>query len=398
MNNKFGRNFRSLLIIFLLTTVTAAVLGGYALGSVWFQSASIPVNVEDPVEILQYPTGLSLFPGETKQFTITVQNQASINYTVALDFKLNDTAYQTKYVTFSNLTYEIIPGEQTLEAWLSVSSNAPPASLLLTVSRKEDTQQSPTPTPEPSATPSPTATPAPSQNSTLPPSVTLLGGGARWAAPNGTSALYISWKDCWIAHGKTDGVDWGPWDPESTYDTWRAEITQALQQDGFTITYAGDMPQNLTGYNLVVIEAFWAIEPRHQSLVRNFVANGGGVVMLGGTPCFFSVYCKDRWPYRAGEWPTGPGGTDLTSLQDWFGFRYYLNVGGGAHSCGDNPFGTSLLASDRLFYTAGGSAASVTTPGNSTQVIAQYDGGTAFAFTHEFGAGRVYWQGHIWPF
>ena len=239
---------------------------------------------------------------------------------------------------------------------------------------------------------------APSQNSTLPPSVTLLGGGAKWAAPNGTSALYISWKECWIAHGTTDGVDWGPWDPESTYDTWRAEITQVLQQDGFTITYTGDMPQNLTGYDLVVIEAFWAIEPHHQSLVRNFVANGGGVVMLGATPCFFSVYCKDRWPYRAGEWPTGPGGTDLTSLQDWFGYRYYVNVGGSAYACDNNPFGTSVLTSDQLFYTAGYSAASVDTLGNNTQVIAQYDSGTAFAFTHEFGAGRVYWQGHIYPF
>jgi len=174
-------------------------------------------------------------------------------------------------------------------------------------------------------------------------------------------------------------------------DTWKAETTQVLQQDGFAITYAGDMPENLTGYNLVVIEAFYAIEPRHNALVRDFVANGGGVVMLGCTPCFFSAYCKDRWPYRF-------GGTDLTSLEDWFGYQNYVNVGGSAFAVSDNLLGTSILSSDKLFYTSGISAASLSGPANNTQIIAQYNVGTPFAFTHEFGAGRVYWQGHIWPY
>lgn len=391
----FGKNLRSFSVIVLLaSTVITAVLGGYTLGSAApSQSTDIPVRVEDPIVILQQTSPLSLFPGETKHFNVTVQNIADLNYTIALNFQLNDSAYQFAYVTFSSFTYSVVPGAQVLQCWLSISAEAPPANLMLTVSRRYGAQPSAGPTPTPSATPTPTAPPNQTEpiNSTLPPSVVLFGAGAKWASPNGTNALYISWRDNYDAHGLTDGKEWGPWDAVSTMDTWKAEITQVLQQDGFAITYAGDMPENLTGYDLVVIEAFYAIEPRHNTLIRNFVADGGGVVILGGTPCFFSAYCKDRWPYRF-------GGTDLTSMEDWFGYQNYVNVGGSAYAVSDNPFGTSILADDRLFYTSGYSAASVDAAVNNTQVIARYDVGTPFAFTHEFIAGRVYWQGHIWPY
>ena len=397
---RFSRSFLVLCVVLLVSVViVAAFAAGYIGGNIAFQSIATPVKVEDPIEFLNFSSGLTLFPGENREFAITLQNLASINYTFTLDFKLNDSLYQTNYVTFSNTVYTIVPGEQTLTARLAVAGNAPPADLLLTVSRKTDAlltdATAPTSTQLPSSSSSPVPTLLPIVQN--PSSVLLLGGGARWASPLGTKALYISWRDCYDAHHLTDGQDWGPWESEPVMDSWKAEITQALQQDGFSVTCAADMPQSLSGYDLVVIEAFWAIEPRHNSLIRNFVSNGGGVVMLGLTPCFFSVYCKDRWPYRAGQWPTGPGGTDLTSLSDWFGYQTYVNVGGGAYACSNNPFGTSVLSSDRLFYTSGVSAASVTDPGNNTQVIARYDSGAVFAFTHTFGTGRVYWQGHIVP-
>ena len=188
-------------------------------------------------------------------------------------------------------------------------------------------------------------------------------------------------------------------------DLWKTGMIQVLQQNGFNVTCAGDMPQSLIGYDLVVIEAYWGLEPEDNQLIRGFLGNGGGVAMVCITPCMLSVYCKDRWPYRL-------GGTDLTSLSDWFGYQSYGNVGGGAYACTDNPFGTSLKQSDRLFYTSGSSAATVMNPVGNVTVIARYDSGTSpsmgpptqfaptqngavFAFTHEFGAGRVYWQGHI---
>jgi hypothetical protein len=401
----------------LIATITVPPFAVYVVGNISSQSATIPVKVEDPIEILNYSTGINLYPGQTKEFSLTVQNIADVTYRIALDFQLNDSSYQSRYVTFENTVFTIAPGEQILNASLTVQADAPPASLFLTISRRSDAEPSttvaPTQSPE---TPQPTQSSSPTDNSNtiLPPSVVLFGGGAKWASPNGTKALYISWRDNYDVHGLTDGQDWGPWFDVPTMDTWKGEIVQALQQDGFTVTSVGDIPQSLSGYDLVVLEAFWAIEPRHQTLIKNFVSNGGGVVMLGLTPCFFSVYCKDDWPYRAGQWPTGPGGTDLTSLSDWFGYETYVNVGGSAYSSINNPFGTSLQISDKLFYTAGGSAASVFNPVGNTTVIAQYNSeetpvtspslyappymNTPFAFIHTYGAGRVYWQGHIWPF
>jgi len=399
-----GKKINSILVMLLLiSTILTTLEGSHTVASIDNDSAIVEIQIEDPIRIKNYPSALNFFPGETKNFTLTILNLASVNYSITLDFRLNDTEYQFKYVTFSSSSYTITPGEQTLAAGLTVSHNAPSASLLMKIEYKSDKPQietsTPTPTPMPSSiSPSTLNTTPEESTTTLHPSVMLLGGGARWASPNGSLALYVSWKECWLAHGKTDGVDWGPWEPELTMDTWRSGITQTITQNGFKIEYAGDMPQNLTAYDLIVVEAFWAIEPRHESLIRQFLADGGGVVMLGCTPCFFSVYCKDRWPYRAGQWPDGPGGTDLTKLKDWFGYWTYINVGGSAHVCNDNPFGTSILASDSLFSTEFFSAASVHGSINDTNVVAKYDHDAVFAFTHEFGYGRVYWQAHIYPF
>jgi len=410
---------RALIIVVLAaSTVLAALVGGYTLANV-LQPATLPVQVEDPIQILQYPSSLSLFPGETAQVNVTVENQASVSYLVTLNYQLNDSAYQTNYVTFSATAYNVAPGTQTLTGWLTVAPQAPAANFVLNIACSRNAQ----PTPISTTIAPPTSTPtqpvnSTADNSTMAPSLQLLEGGAAWAAPNGTNALYIDWKDCWLAHAQTDGASWGPW--PGAMDEWRSGVTQALTNDGFNVTYAGDFPANLTGYNLVVIEAFYAIEPKDAALVRNYVANGGGVVMLGGTPCYFSAYCKDFWPCNV-------DGTNLTSIADWFGYSGYTNYFGDAYPISDNPLGTSLLASTELFYCSSASAspASVYGSQNSTQVIAQYQpdtsfgfgglssgigmppmpfqfgsngGNPPFAFRHEFGAGRVYWQGHIWPF
>jgi len=132
-----------------------------------------------------------------------------------------------------------------------------------------------------------------SQNVTLPPSLVLLGGGAKWAAGNGSSALFVNWKDNWVAHHLTDGVTWGPWPSESTMDTWRFSISYTLEQSGFKVDFAGDIPESLSDYDLVVIFAYWAIEPQHEPLIRDYIFNGGSVVILAGAPCHFTVYCKD---------------------------------------------------------------------------------------------------------
>lgn len=169
MSTKSVRKTRLILIATLLiSTITATLVGGYAVENIIFQSATIPVKVEDPIEILNYPNGVNLYPGQTKEFSPTVQNIADVTYTVTLDFQLNDNSYQSRYVTFKNTVITIAPGEQTFNASLTVSANAPPASLLLTISRKIDTNPSTTITPTQSPqTPQPTPSSSPTDSLTL---------------------------------------------------------------------------------------------------------------------------------------------------------------------------------------------------------------------------------------
>lgn len=79
----------------------------------------------------------------------------------------------------------------------------------------------------------------------LPASLTLLGAGAKWAAGNGTSALYVNWKDNWESHHLTDGRTWGPWPTELEMDKWRISVSDALKESGFDVKFAGDIPDDL---------------------------------------------------------------------------------------------------------------------------------------------------------
>ena len=102
---------------------------------IW-QTLIIPLEVKEPLEIVSYPTQLSLYPGETIEFNVTVRNHASINYSVVLDFSLDNATYQDNYVRFSNKIYIVVPGQQNLTAWLQVETYAPPVNALLIVDFK----------------------------------------------------------------------------------------------------------------------------------------------------------------------------------------------------------------------------------------------------------------------
>jgi hypothetical protein len=348
-----------LLAALLMSIVSMGIFTSYAL-----QSVSVPLEVKEPIEILDYPSGLSLFPGETVEFNITVQNIAPITYSRFLKFSLNDTDYQTKYVTFSHENYTIVPGTQTLSAWIKVSPDAPPTNLLISIDIGETPQISPTPSPP--------------SSSELSPALELLGGGARWAAGNDSSALVINWKDSWFAHNLTD-TEWGPWPSEPSMNNWSLSISQALEQAGFKVESAGDIPENLEDYDLVVIHSYYAAEPKYEALIGNYVFNGGSVVLLSAVPAYFTAYCKNMWP---GNNP----------LPEWLGTGYYTNAGGTATVTVNNPFSTALLAGDALFYTEGFSCAAIALRANNGQVVALWNSGSVFAFTNEYGQGRVYYQ------
>jgi hypothetical protein len=372
------KNWNKPLVFLAAILVSTLSLGSFAVNA--FQSVNVPFEVKDSLEILEHPSGFSVYPGETVTFEFTVENFASVTYFVEFDFLLNDTDYQAKYVTFSNHNYSITPGIQELSAWLTVAPNAPPANLVLAINRRTNA---------PSPSPSPSPSPTPFFNGSLVPSLQLLSGGARWAAPNGATALYVNHKDNWAAHHLTDGADWGPYPSELTMDYWRLSISGALEQAGFKVTFAGDMPEFLNGFDLVVIKANWAVEPKHASLIEDYIANGGGVILLKGIPSYLSTYCRDWYPGKY-------GGTNLTAIQDWFGSDTYANTGGQAQVVVDKPFGTNLRYGDIVYSAINSAEACVTSLNENANIIASWGSpDCAYAFTYEYGQGRMYYQGEV---
>jgi len=357
------RSLCLLCLLILIASTSVGVIAGYEP-----PSESTPLEVKEPLQILDAPLGLSLFPGETVSFNVTVENAASVNYSVTLGFGLNGTEYQAQFVTFSDEDYTVVPGTQTLNAWLTVASEAPPGNFLLNVTATRQGEATPTTQPLPS----------PAPESPLTPTLELLGNGARWAAGNGTSALVINWKDNYLAHNQTDGANWGPWPEEATMDKYSQSIRQALEQTGFTVESAGDLPENLSDYDLVVIHAYWAVEPRHMPLIRDYVFNGGSVVILAGVPAYLNTYCKDWWPGNS-------------MLPEWLGGGLYINAGGNVTVTVNNPFGTAFSAGDSILYANTSSCAAVSSVANG-QVVARWSSGSVFAFTNEYGQGRVYYQ------
>lgn len=118
----------AILALALIVAFVVGVMAGY-----YWASVTIPVEVKEPLKVTAYPEIISLYAGENETFTINITNHASVNYLVTLNFTLNNTDYQEAYVTFSNISYIIVPGENTIEAWIAVSAEAPPANLTLKV-------------------------------------------------------------------------------------------------------------------------------------------------------------------------------------------------------------------------------------------------------------------------
>jgi hypothetical protein len=362
---------KALLVLAILLASTG-IMSNAAL-----KAETVPLDAKDNLEVLAYASDLSLYPGDTLDFNVIVENYASVACTASLIFSLNDTVYQESYVTFSSNIYTIEPGTNTLDACLSVADTAPEAQLKLTIQIIQDADVPPTPTPSP--------TPPPIE---FPISMDLFVAGAKWAANGGNSVLYINWYDSYCAHHASDGATWGPWWREGQLSEIKDITVEALEQQGFTVTCAGDVPADLSCYNLVIFEALFAIEPKHVEQVRNYMADGGNVVTLGGVPCFFSTYCKTLWPYRV-------GGTNLNALKDWFGSARFMNTGGNAYLFVDNPFGMSLLNQSLVYYIKGSGCSALTQMSSDSKIIGKWAGGAVYAFTHEYGNGRMYYQAEI---
>ena len=357
-------------IIFATLLISIISLSGFAVYAM--QSVSIPLEIKEPLEIIDYPTSLSLYAGETTNFEFTVENYASVTYFQEFDFTLNNTDYQSMYVTFSNHNYSIPPGTNKLQAWLTITPSASAANLIITIDKKTDT---PTPIPSPII---PT-------NTDLNPSLQLLTQGARWASPEGKIALYVNWLDNWKAHHTTDGTDWQWWSEKDMTDR-QTSVVAALEALGFEVILTSEVPEDLSGYDVVVLFAYYAVEPRHEPLIKEYVRNGGSVVLLYGTQTYLASYSKSLTTT-----------TSLERIEDWFGASTYVNAGGISRVAFDNPFRTSLSSNDVLFTTGSYSNAGVKSLSSGATAVAFWDSGAVFAFTHEYGAGRVYYQAAFKP-
>lgn len=119
-----------LLIIILVAAGSVVATAAWYL----FATSSVPLVVEEPLSISDYSDAIHVHPGENRTLDIVVLNSASINYAVTLVFSLNNSVYQESYVTFSNLSYNIVPGSNNIVAWLFVQSSAQPAFLDLSIS------------------------------------------------------------------------------------------------------------------------------------------------------------------------------------------------------------------------------------------------------------------------
>jgi hypothetical protein len=99
----------------------------------YIYTLTIPLEVKEPLELVSYPNKLSLYRGQTINFDVVIRNHASINYTVYLDFSLDNATYQNNYVEFSQEIYIVSPGENILKAWVRVEPFASPTNATLYV-------------------------------------------------------------------------------------------------------------------------------------------------------------------------------------------------------------------------------------------------------------------------
>ena len=118
-----------ILLVAILIAASTAAGGAYYM----WASQTMTLSVEEPLSITDFPSSLNVHPGENRTLTITVLNSATVNYSVALVFTLNNTLFQESYTTFSNYTYNVTSGANQLQAWIAVSQRAHAATLSLTV-------------------------------------------------------------------------------------------------------------------------------------------------------------------------------------------------------------------------------------------------------------------------
>ena len=118
------------LLLLLVACILSPIV--FALTYIW-ATRTTTFTIEEPLSITSFPSVFSTHPGENKTLDIIIENSASVDYSVILDFILNDTQYQQTYMNFSDTTYTIGPGLNNVTAWCLTAKKAPPSQLSLTI-------------------------------------------------------------------------------------------------------------------------------------------------------------------------------------------------------------------------------------------------------------------------
>lgn len=165
-------------------------------------------------------------------------------------------------------------------------------------------------------------------------------------------------------------------------------LYNALINEGFTVTISDIIPPTMEEYDLVVVASYAAAWQITADYMKDYVANGGGTVILSGVPASF--------PYSYIPHSLSQGYFDISYISAWFGTPYYRNVAvSQALISMENPFGTDLQIGDQIGYSnAWGGAAVAISPSADTQILAEWTSypGYASAFTHSYLDGRVFYQ------
>lgn len=125
---KLGRYFVPLWLVSIILVSAIGAVFAYV-----FYTLNMNVEIQEPLDVTYYDHDVSLYPGQTEPFNIEIYNAAPVNYTVTLEFHLSNETYQSIYATFSNETYIVVPGDQSLPAWIRIAADAPAANFTLAV-------------------------------------------------------------------------------------------------------------------------------------------------------------------------------------------------------------------------------------------------------------------------
>lgn len=115
--------------------LVAAIVSPLAFATTYYiwSSKTIPLTVEEPLTVLDFPESLRLHPGQNSTIDIIIANSANINYEISITISLSDVEYQESFVQVGKDTYLIAPGNNTISAWIAISKDAAPSTQQLAV-------------------------------------------------------------------------------------------------------------------------------------------------------------------------------------------------------------------------------------------------------------------------